>query len=234
MEHSFPHAGHILAMKMAYQSKEKNFVILSDSLSSLTSIKERKMDHPYLLDFFEYFHKLCEDGKKVVLAWVPSHVGIRGNTAADLAAKEALSLEVPEDSKTKYSDLKADGHKYIKELWQIEWEKEVDNKLFKLQPNRSDSLPRSCKNRKEESVLTRLHIGHSFSTHSHLLKKEEAPICIGCDEPWTIEHILVKCWDFYDIRRRHYSVENFKVLFRDVPPDKIFSYLKEIGLFYKI
>ena len=41
-------------------------------------------------------------------------------------------------------------------------------------------------------------------------------------------------WDFYDIRRRNYSVENFKVLFRDVPPDKIFSFLKEAGIFYKI
>ena len=110
----------------------------------------------------------------------------------------------------------------------------MNNKLFKLQPDRANPLPRVCKNRKEESVLTRLHIGHSFYTHGYLLKREEEPVCIGCDEPMTIEHILVKCWDFYEIRRKHYSVENFKILFRDVPPDKIFNFLKEIGLFYKI
>ena len=108
------------------------------------------------------------------------------------------------------------------------------NKLFQIQPVRSDPLPRSCRNRKEESVLTRLHIGHTYITHRHRLRKEAEPICIGCDEPLTVEHILVRCWDLYEIRRKHYSVENFKVLFRDVPPDKIFDFLKEVGLFYKI
>ena len=33
---------------------------------------------------------------------------------------------------------------------------------------------------------------------------------IGCDEPLTVAHILTRCWDLYDIRRKHYSVENFK------------------------
>ena len=80
-----------------------------------------------------------------------------------------------------------------------------------------------------------MHIGHTHLTHGFLMKRgEEAPMCIGCDEPLTVEHILTKCWDLYDIRRRNYSVENFKVLFRDVPPDKIFSFLKEAGIFYKI
>ena len=139
----------ILALKMVYQSKRKNFLILSDSLSSLTSIKERKLDHPFLLDFFEYYKMLCEEGKRVVLAWVPSHVGIRGNTAADTAAKDALSSEVPDDLKTKFSDLKANTHKYVKELWQIEWDKTPGNKLHKLQPIVSDSLPRGTKTRKE-------------------------------------------------------------------------------------
>ena len=83
-------------------------------------------------------------------------------------------------------------------------------------------------------MLSRLHIGHTYITHRHRLAGEAEPICIGCDEPLTVEHILVKCWDFYEIRRKHYSVENFKVLFRDVPPDKIFDFLKEVGLFYKI
>ena len=37
-------------------------------------------------------------------------------------------------------------------------------------------------NRKEETVMARLHIGHSFITHSFLLKGEEPPMCIGCDK----------------------------------------------------
>ena len=169
--------------------------------------------------------------------WVPSHVNIKGNEEADTAAKEALAEELPADLKTKFSDLKAGVLSYIKGKWQAEWANEKDNKnkLQRIQPDRCAPLPRCCNNRKEESVLTRLHIGHTRLTHAYLMKQdEEAPMCIGCDEPLTVEHILTRCWDLYDIRRKHYSVENFKVLFRDVPPDKIFGFLKEAGIFYKI
>ena len=93
-------------------------------------------------------------------------------------------------------------------------------RIDQIQPVRSDPLPWSCRNRKEESVLTRLHIGHTYTTSRHLLAGEAEPICIGCDEPLTVEHILVKCWDFYEIRRKHYSVENVKVFAQDVPPER--------------
>ena len=227
-----------LALRMVYQARGEKFLILSDSLSSLIAIQERKLDHPFLIEFSEWFTMLLSDGKNVELAWIPSHVGIKGNEAADTAAKDALTEVLPDNQKTKFSDLKAGAASYIKQASQAEWEKEGErdppNKLFQIQPIRSDPFPRGCQNRKEESVLTRLHIGHTYFTHRYRLHKEAEPFCIGCDEPLTVEHILVKCWDFYEIRRKHYSVENFKVLFRDVPPDKIFDFLKEIGLYYKI
>ena len=228
-----------LALNMVYQSKEKQFVIFSDSLSALTAIKERKLDHPFLQDIFQGFNTLLEDGKHIVLAWVPSHVGIKGNCAADAAAKEALELH-NEDFAVRYTDLKTNVKSYVDELWQDEWNDEgiprlSPNKLWVIQPDRSDHLPSISSNRREESVLSRLHIGHSYLTHSFLLKEEEEkPVCIGCDENLTIEHILLHCWDFYDIRRKHYSAENLKVLFRDIPPDKIFDFLREINVFNKI
>ena len=39
--------------------------------------------------------------------------------------------------------------------------------------------------------MAQLHIGHSFITHSFLLKGEEPPVCIGCDKRLTVEHILL-------------------------------------------
>ena len=49
-------------------------------------------------------------------------------------------------------------------------------------------------------MMTWLHIGHSFLTDSFLLKGEELPMCIGCDKRLTIEHILLTCLDFIEIR----------------------------------
>ena len=42
----------LLALRMVYQARGDRFLILSDSLSSLMAIQERKLDHPFLIDFF--------------------------------------------------------------------------------------------------------------------------------------------------------------------------------------
>ena len=39
-------------------------------------------------------HKLLISGMKLAFMWVPSHVGLAGNSAADTAAKAALLMPV--------------------------------------------------------------------------------------------------------------------------------------------
>ena len=91
----------------------------------MIAIQERKLDHPFSsLNFSEWFTFLLNDGKNVELAWTPSHVGIKGNEAADTAAKAALTEVLPDNQKTKFSDLKAGAASYIKQASQAEWEKE--------------------------------------------------------------------------------------------------------------
>ena len=91
----------------------------------------------------------------------------------------------------------------------------------------------SSKNRKEETVMARLHIGHSFLTHSFLLKGKELPVCIGCDKRLTIEIILLTCSDFIEIRESHFTAKSLRMLFRDISPEKILNVLKEINMFGK-
>ena len=52
--------------------------------------------------------------------WVTGHIDIRGNEAADRAAKEALNTE-PTACLVPFSDLKPLTSKYVCELWQ-EWD----------------------------------------------------------------------------------------------------------------
>ena len=50
--------------------------------------------------------------------------------------------------------------------------------------------------REKKTVLYRLHIGHSYLTHSFILRTEEAPDCFACNVPITVKHILIECTDF--------------------------------------
>ena len=61
------------------------------------------------------------EGKETVFIWVPGHVGIRGNSAADSAAKDALDGDISVEL-IPFSDLKPRTNKYILELWQSEWD----------------------------------------------------------------------------------------------------------------
>ena len=49
------------------------------------------------------------------------HAGIRGNSAADSAARDALDGDVS-DEFTPYSPLKSRLNKFMVELWQGEWD----------------------------------------------------------------------------------------------------------------
>ena len=69
----------------------------SDSLSALQKMEKIKTDHPLLIQIQDVLHKIDADQKEINFLWVPGHVGVRGNKAADRAAKEALSKESTDD-----------------------------------------------------------------------------------------------------------------------------------------
>ena len=69
----------------------------------------------------DILYKFEVDQKEVVFIWVPGHVGIRGNKAAERAAKEALEKE-PIDDLMLFSDPQSLTAKYIHQVWQKEWD----------------------------------------------------------------------------------------------------------------
>ena len=53
-------------------------------------------------------------------------------------------------------------------------------------------------------------------------------VCIGLDELLTIERILLTCSDLIEIRESHFTAQSLRVLFQDISPVTIFTFLKEI------
>jgi hypothetical protein len=114
--------------------------------------------------------------------WIPSHIGIRGSTAADTAAILALSSTII-DCKVSYSDFKPLIIKYVISLWLESWNQETSIKLHSITPEVDVSNLTMGLSRREEQVIHRTRMGHTYLTHSHLLKGEDAPTCIPCDCP---------------------------------------------------
>ena len=240
--HRLPDAGSIytaelqallLSLKLMYQSHFKKFLVFSDSLSALQAISHRNLNHPMLLDFFKLHSMLCSDDYDITFVWIPSHVGIRGNEIVDSLARQAV-VEERSDSSVPFSDLKPLVTNYIKKEWQKEWDLQSDNKLYKIRPKLHEHLPGYFGSRREEVVLTRLHVGHCRLTHSFYFTQEDRPWCFACDEQLSVEHILLSCADLIEVRHKHYTAESMKQLFRDVPPDIIFNFLKEVNVFHLI
>ena len=74
-------------------------MICSDSLSALQALEKLKSDHPLLIQIQDMLHT-------IVFMWIPGHMGICGNEAADRAATEALEKK-PIDDLMPFSDLKS-------------------------------------------------------------------------------------------------------------------------------
>ena len=109
------------------------FIIFYDSLCSLQALDGNNCVHPFIQDtsIFKLLNDCCSVNKKVILAWVPSHVGIKGNEKADELAKQALNFNVL-DLKVPYTDFKVNVTSVFKQKWQAQWNAFPDNKLFQI------------------------------------------------------------------------------------------------------
>ena len=133
-----------------------------------------------------------------------------------------------------YSDFRAKTVVYSKEKFQTLWSEQVHNKLFQLKPDVYSNFPSVVSNRKEQTLLHRLHVGHTHATHGFILRRENRPWCHGCDLQFSIRHIFYECWDLFQIRERYFGTRDMKAIFWEVQSHVIFAFLKEINMYYKL
>ena len=108
----------------------------------------------------EKHHELSKT-KEILFCWLTSHVGIKGNEAADVKAKASLDLEIS-NFKLPCTDFKPFINRYILSKWQLSWDRATFNKLHEIKPVLGkNNIYRSL--RREELVVTRLRIGHPKS-----------------------------------------------------------------------
>ena len=88
---TYAHSSELVAILKALSdvaiSRDVEYVILSDSLSSLLAQTSFYPSDPFLVDILTRPTAIHRRGKSVRLFWIPSHVGVSGNERSDSAAK---------------------------------------------------------------------------------------------------------------------------------------------------
>jgi hypothetical protein len=148
--------------------------------------------------------------------WVPSHIGIAGNTAVDAVAKAGVSLPIS-NAEIPHTDFKPLISSHVKNCWQLCWNSDTNNKLFKIQPVIKSFIVNRLP-RRDEILIHRLRVGHTYLTHSYLLRRETPPECDFCHVRLTVEHLLLSCCKYNPVRRKFYNVNSLQELFERVKP----------------
>src|SRR5207253_2990668 len=76
----------------------------------------------------------------------------------------------------------------LQSVWQASWTQLQDSKLRSVKADVSECHSSFRASRREEVVIARLRVGHTYLTHSYLLCGQVRPDCPMCGE-----HILLDC-----------------------------------------
>ena len=210
----------------------KKFAFFCNSKSVLQALST-KWDHPCVVCCLERLLYLHKKGKSVIFCWLPSHIGIRGNERADSSAKAALGKEISV-VKLPYKVVRQYIGKYVNGLWQMDWDREVNNKLQSIKPKLGDLASAYRSVRRDEVLLCRLCIGHIRLTHYFLFNEEDPPPleCDTCQCIITVKHILLDCTKYTAFR--HELFKDYTILhdiFDKVNHNKIILFIQRAGLY---
>nr|CAI5829665.1 unnamed protein product [Callosobruchus analis] len=222
------------ALHYCCMTSTHDFLIVSDSLSALSGLLDRKSRDPLALMCVALLKTLEDLGKSINFIWVPSHSGIPGNDLADAAAKLAASSEHLYVQFVKMCDQKLRFNQILIEKWQNQWNS-TDTQLRHLKPKvRPRNSPKNF-SRADRVKIHRLRLGHTSMTHSYLLTGEDPPICEWCGSRLTINHILCACEALRYYRQLYNMPNNLRECLTHFTKAKItLTYLRAIGLYWKV
>ena len=187
------------ALQFALQDARIHFLVCTDSLSSLQSIATCFPQHPLVQRIHDLLAGLCHADTRITFLWLPSHMGIAGNELADQAAKEAVSLP-PRPMEVPARDIRSQLRLQVLAFWESQWLADPLPSKLRAIKGTTRVWRSSFRARRESVILCRLRIGHTRSTHSYLMRREDPPLCT-CGAVFTVAHIFTECVDLADLRR---------------------------------
>jgi ribonuclease HI len=203
----------LLALDIISQSTEEDFLILSDSVSCVNAVENRNLENRLVVEILERVHQQLHVDRRITFVWVPNHMGIAGNAAVDAVAKAGVSLPIS-NAEIPHTDFKPLISSHVKNCWQLCWNSDNNNKLFKIQPVIKSVIVKVNRLPRRDETLNQC-VGHIYLIHSYLLRRETRPECDFCHVRLTVEHLL-SCCTYNPVRRKFYNVNSLQELLERV------------------
>jgi ribonuclease HI len=214
-----------LALQIAQEyveqgGRRRNVAIYTDNQAAIWSIaKAEGRSGAYILEeIARQVQQLQDMGQTVTVRWIPAHVGIPGNEAADRAAKEATGWRAdgsrgpPAEAPPKLFPLKSTLRRWCKtqteEAWSAKWKIETKGRAtYRHTPRPTKKVLQLHKGltKRKSALLVQLRtekIGFNDFLFNRRVPGITSPRCECGERRQTVAHVLLRCRTHKDLRNQ--------------------------------
>ena len=146
---------------------------------------------------YEILHlqsRLQKSGIRITLGWVPAHVGVVGNEAADKYGKQAIKHKIELNISYSKAEVKCIIKEKVKGIWQYMWDEESTGRhLYNIQKQVGRGRATSTSHQ-EEGMVTRMRIGHTGLNSTLALVNNHTEGLWECkNSQESVEHAIQQC-----------------------------------------
>jgi ribonuclease HI len=203
--------------------ERKDIAIFTDNQAAIWSAaKAEGRSGAYILaDIAQQVLELQGKGYAVTVRWIPAHVGIPGNEAADMAAKEATGWredgrsQQPADPSPQLYPLRTTLRRWCKtqaeRAWIRSWREDKKGRAtYRHTPTPTKKVLQLHErlSKRESALLVQLRtekIGLNDFLFNRHVPDITSPRCSCGERRQTVAHVLLRCSKYKDLRNRIFA-----------------------------